>query len=539
MPQNKENLQRPVFVLILLTGITLLGGFLRFCNIGWGLPAELQSDEFIEIYGSLGMAASHSPISDIFNQPNHFSMLINSILFQAYSFIRYGIPVEEIAFAEHRAEFWMICRCYGALIGTLSILIVYHILSFHSTTAALFGSFITALLPSYVNHSHLTLPDTPLTLSILCVIWFAIRFFRKPNFRNLVGMCVFSGISITIKYCGALAGLLAAFAIVEFWFKEKKTKKCLIYIASGLLMVFLTILIFAPALILNWKGALKGLLHEATVIHIGGDGGSFFQKMYFYIRQFFIQTGWLFIIPVLWGAYEIIKKKRIELFPLFFGFIYCVFMSCLQLHWERWALPMYTGGILTGAVGLAAMFRFFRQHQHISGRLITVILSCIFSVTMLSQSIAYLMNYSMPDTRVVSNKYCENNRIDKTNSIYQSNSPLAFITDGTSEEYNFYIQFISEDGHILLRENNPLLRYVILSSNMSDPYYQEPERYAYRIEILERIKEDYSLVVSFKGENYQIQSLSSIKALRNVIQYFENNAETGMRGPTIEIYEIP
>lgn len=539
---NKIMHDKRVSPTTLLILCMVIGAIFRFVNIDWGLPAELQSDEFIEVYGSLGMAMSHSTISDIFNQPNHLSMVINSLVFQIFSFIVYGIS-PAAAFDEHKEMFWLLCRCYGALTGMLSILLVYLILSYHSSGAAVCGAAMTALFPAFIVYSHFTLPDIPLVLAVLCVIYFSIRFLHTFNLSNFMLICFISGISITIKYPGALTGLLIFYDFLFLWIQKSDIKRRTAYILSGLIAFLLAIMIFAPAILIDWKDALLALQHEASVIHIGADGGDYFWKLRFYAGQFLHNTGWLFLLPLMAGIWYVIKSRRTDLFPLFWGFIYCLCLSALQLHWERWALPMYTAPLLLGSIGIAELYQELykiRWHRVREVSKVVLFLTCsIIGVTMFTQAWASLVNFSMPDTRVVSNRFCAGKGINKDNSIYQSNTPLAYITDTISEEYNFYNHFISENGEIRLRTQGADKKYVVLSSNMYMPYSAEPERYAYRLEVIERIKTQFPLIAEYRSANYTADSISYVNILKNVYRYYVNNARFGMRGPLIDIYQIP
>jgi hypothetical protein len=152
---------------------------------------------------------------------------------------------------------------------------------------------------------------------------------------------------------------------------------------------------------------------------------------------------------------------------------------------------------------------------------------CIISAYFFHQvvaSIYFPVRMSFTDTRVVAQEYCHQNNISTQNSIYEGYSPLLptypkGIFEASLEEKQF--------------------QYVILSSQMYNRYFAEPERYAEEIDFYEKIRQDNLLVIKFQPN----PQLAGIRDRLNEISYFirqqwDNNLIDKIKGPVIEIYKI-
>src|SRR6185369_7017781 len=61
------------------------------------------------------------------------------------------------------------------------------------------------------------------------------------------------------------------------------------------------------------------------------------------------------------GIYLILQREKARALPLFFGLVYWLALSKIGLHWERWALPMYTCPLIVSAYAIDCALQKARQ----------------------------------------------------------------------------------------------------------------------------------------------------------------------------------
>jgi len=244
--------------------------------------------------------------------------------------------------------------------------------------------------------------------------------------------------------------------------------------------------------------------------------------MLFYVEQFYGWSNFLSIPLIVFGIIRFIQKQDSHAFILTYGFLYWILLSILPLHWERWALPMYITPLFLIAGGI--LFLMEKTDRLKIAKMAIIFVIAVYFFHQGTASLYFPIRMSFTDTRVIAQEYCQQNQITVQNSIYEGYSPLLpTYPKGIFNEYPVEDQ----------------VEYVILSSQMNDRYFAEPEHYPNEIDFYEIIRQENVLVIKIQPN----PQLTKITDRLNDISYFirkqwDNHLVDKIKGPVIEIYKI-
>lgn len=132
-------------------------------------------------------------------------------------------------------------RTFTALLGTLTVLLVYWIGLRWGRTVALASALAMAILPAHVREAHFILTDTPLTLFITLTLLLSLKAVESQRLSSvaLAGLAV--GLAAAIKYNGAAALVMPLMAALALPRGQRAGGMCAAAAASGV-----TFLLCAP-----------------------------------------------------------------------------------------------------------------------------------------------------------------------------------------------------------------------------------------------------------------------------------------------------
>jgi len=462
-----------------------------------------------------------------FKRPDQILYFLNFVYLNLISLIKTGHSFAA-SYQTDQYNYFVYSRLMIAIFGSLIPIAAYKIGKESPINFAVPAALLFAFFPLYVLYSHYIAPDVPITLFTLVVILFSIRYIRNSKARDLYLATIFSALNAAEKYPGLISFGIVTFAILWVQAFQMKSQAWVIikhtFIESlkyfGIYV--LSLFIFAPNLFLNVEKVIKEIKLEARSTHLGADGLNWFGNMGFYLTKYLEFSNVIVVILIIAGTFGIFRKKRYELLPCFYGLVYWICLSVLKLHWERWALPMYTFPLLLAAFGFGYLIHVCKNMPGAK-----LILRILFGITvgwslLNSLSISIRMDYT--DTRVAALNYFKETGINGDNSLYEGYTPF---TPGGPGNFSFS-QMNSND------------KFIILSSYMYDRIYEEPLRYDNEIQKYEIIKQKYPLLMQFSPT--QPASPVRIISWANDLKYYceKNKGKVSERltGPTIQIYLI-
>jgi hypothetical protein len=534
--------RRPRLSWLLLPAIVAVGLVLRILGVRYGFPLLVHSDERAVVQPASHMLLAHTLNPESWARPNHFSIYLSAALYYPLSHLVLHQPFSQ-AFNANPAFFYEISRLVVVVLGTISIVVGYFVgREFNRRTGYLVaGAF--AVFPPLVEHAHYATPDVPLTLLLLLVVLFTLRFLRNRS-PVYLGLSIVAAALATIeKYPGVLAMLLILASVIVVY--RKHLRSLVLWLAGSVLSFCVAVFVFSPFLVLHYSRVLMDLSIQSEPTHLGADGLGWLGNLGFYAHNYYVYSGLLLLLALALGLAALLKRKDIRLIALLFSFGYWLALSKLSLHWDRWALPMYIGPLILACIGIDTAFLYARSRQRLAraswavGCLAVVVVFGSLFLSSLSRSVAL----RLPETRVVAGSYLLENGIDKQHAIYDGYTPFS---------PNNPVSALSMKERA---DNDQGVRYVVISSEMYDRYLAEPERYAAETDFYRRIMSLQPLqVIAPAGVTADIQQGSADRRGEswivpemanwwNSVRFlnYRVGAPSGsaLTGPTIEVFLYP
>ncbi|MHB1119569.1 MAG: glycosyltransferase family 39 protein [Bellilinea sp.] len=396
----------------------------------------------------------------------------------------------------------------------------------YSIPAAIFVGFF----PSFVVHSHYSTPDVTISLFTLIIILFAIKYVNSGNRNCLIIATFISALNTTEKYPGLISFGIIILAIIYHELESREgsffTNFQLIIRNSfkyTLLFIFFLYLI-APTLFIEYQRTYDAILNEARPNHLGADSLGWAGNLIFYAREYLKAGNWLLVLLAIPGAVNAIKNSDSTLIFSAYGYIYWALLSVLSLHWERWALPMYTAPLLFAAYGAASINHRIKNPSQVWAATKHIVIG-LAGLGLFLSSLSYSINMTYRDTRYASLLFCEQNGITPQNSLFEYYSPFSPTLESAHDFHEQYAAGVQKE-------------YIILSSSMYGRFMYEPERYAFQVGNYQEIRHEHELIAEFAA--FSPGKLSISQQLDALIYYFRRYFDDGtpirLTGPTIQIY---
>ena len=399
------------------------------------------------------------------------------------------------------------------------------------------SAFLFGFFPLYIKHSHYATPDVPTVFFILLFIYAALDYMQKPSFKNLTLMALVTAAFITIKYPGAMLCGMIAISVIVSSIAEKKYARIFKHGISAITLVLAFIFLISPVLLLKFDNVRQAFINEARSTHLGADGLGVSGNMLFYIDNYLAASGIILLIFFFFGCYALLSRKQsiLKNIPLFYSLIFWICLSCMSLHWERWGLPMYVSPLLISAIGIGKVYEIiktnkrFLKRQKLCFRIFAVVL-CVSALNLVTSSYANLLTFLLPDTRVVSQVYCEENDINESNSVFEGYTTLnptgpATIMDAFEK---------MEDDVYYLRNNR--IENIIISSNMYDRFKREPTRDTEQVALYDSLDNNYIETKNFSEISHSSSGIEIANIYYN-IRYIIRAQNHGTLGPALIFYE--
>jgi 4-amino-4-deoxy-L-arabinose transferase-like glycosyltransferase len=346
-----------------LLGILVLGATVRLWTAGAGLPYTVHVDEPAIMQHSVHIMKSGDFHPHFWDYPG-----LTIYLHSAVACVRFldGAMNREWASLNQvwEGDFYLWARMVTALIGTLTIYVVFRLGLRWGPTAALLAAFAMAVQPQHVRESHFALTDTPLTFFVALTLLFSFRAAENNRMREffLAGLAV--GLSTAAKYNGALAilmpGIVACF--VPEW--RMRVFAALVVIA-GALVGFLGA---APYSLIDLPGFLNGfaslMQHYNQPRPVSEVATTYFKYVLDWFRYQPIGMprflAWPALVLYFAGVVVLLSDLRVRatraiaLAALIFPPAYFWFVSSQSLQFGRYLMPIIPMLSLGVGVGIVA-----------------------------------------------------------------------------------------------------------------------------------------------------------------------------------------
>ncbi|NLO71519.1 MAG: phospholipid carrier-dependent glycosyltransferase [Porphyromonadaceae bacterium] len=446
------------------------------------------------------------------------------------SFLKFGMNYSWVYWQDpfffFTAARWM-TAIQGALIPVIAFLIGK---KFKNNPFAFASALLFTFYPPFVLHSHYVTVDIPLTLYILLVLLFTINYLTTDKKFWLTLASVMATIATLEKYPGLLSIGIILVAIGIKAFKKDEQGNQLGWkfffktTLTSALVCILSVLVFAPQLLIHFDLAWKQIVNEARPTHLGSDGLGWAGNILYYFKDFYQNSGLFIFILVLIGLVAIILLKDPNYLLLMFGIGYWITLSVLALHHSRWSLPMIISPLFLAAFGVTKIWQLSEKKK--VARIMVIVALTMVSLPFVLKGINTSIMLTWKDTRNIALNYMEENGID----------PEITISDGYTPHYpNSKTDIFAFN---IFEPNEK--KYIVFSSIMGDRYAAEPERYIQENAFYATVRSNLELVHEFHPYPEPVTLIEHFQVILEYLNWQISKSESQFtRGPKLEIYRLP
>lgn len=331
---------------VVLSLISLIGGFFRFLNLNWDSYAALHPDE-------RNLSKAVLAIKFPFDWDPHF-----------YSYNGLFINVTEVIsnflafltgdsrWTDDLGHINLILRFFSAGFSFFSIFLFFFVArKYLKKSFALASTFLFATTVGFIQYAHYGVTESFLLFSLLILILLTARMYTNPDKRKLwISLGVVFGLSIGAKTSAAAFLLLPLILFLTVSIQAKKINKKIIQNgAVAAITSFVTFCIVSPMSLLDFSGFWRSMKFENGVVN-GTTYVPYTIQFYdsnpviYQIINSFWQVNPITIVSgILFSGifvYFYFKKGKNSLLPfLGFSIIYFVYIAFWHAKFMRYMIP--------------------------------------------------------------------------------------------------------------------------------------------------------------------------------------------------------
>lgn len=416
---------------------TIIGGILRVLGYNWdGGHMIFQPDESEMVWPAISFVQNRA-LSDGFTYPAQFFSKFQGIVLWQY------VRATQAKLGWYMVDAYLICRIFTAIIGALTIVVVFLIGNYLHKGVGTISAIILSVSPMMIMMCKQVTGDVTTLFLTSIVMLLALRYTEEQKKRYLIAMTLFSAMATMEKWHG---GAAAAFIgiIVLVYAKSFKDFICR-GVLSFIVWIF-GIMAIAPNIVLNIRNAIGGFFR--TAVWDNAENPGYFNNLISYISSSFMGLGYVFIVLTLFGIVLIIISRDKRYVVLLLGVIKVLMLSVMNRTMPRWGLELYVSQIIIMAIALCYLW----ERKHAIFKAIAVIL---FGITVVESSLAMAVVDVIAmapdqDIRCIQEAFCEENGIAKDRTI--SGRYTAFVPGGIRADIEGEVA--SDDGDNIFQIKN-------------------------------------------------------------------------------------
>jgi hypothetical protein len=315
---------------------------LRLWGADHGLPYAFNADENAHFVPRAIGLYGHEWNPDYFVNPPAYTYLLH-ILFSVWFGGREGVSQ---LFATDPTEVWVVARGLAAVLGTLSLWLLYlagtRLLDRRvGLLAAALGG--VAFLP--VFYSHLALNDVP-TLAPICLALYGVAgVLRLGRPRDYVVAGVGIGLASATKYTGGIVLLPLLAAAASQGAAPLGLRPAVRGLTLAAVAAIAAFIVANPYAVLDFPAFWDGITHQSSAA--GGEtqgklGLTHENGFVYYLWSFTWGLGWLPLfaaagaIPLLWR-----DERRLVWLLVPAPLVFMLFMGTQERFFGRWLIPVF------------------------------------------------------------------------------------------------------------------------------------------------------------------------------------------------------
>ncbi len=509
--------------------IFLIALAVRYIGLKFDLPYYTHPDEIYIMSPLRTMSLNRTLDPGTYGYPAFPSFYSRYLVLNLISHIKFGMNYGEVYWRDP-SLFYLASRFITAIHGALIPVVAWFIgRKFKQVNFSWVAAVLFTFYPAYILHSHYVTVDIPLTLHVMLVLLFCLEYLSTKRSCWSVLASVFVAVAALEKYPGILsAGIVLTAIAIRAISKDEKNNRLgwrffIKTISLNLGVTLIAAVIIAPWLFINFDFAWKQILVEARPEHLGADGLGWGGNLFFYLKDFYSNSGLIISGFAVVGLIVTILMKDPVFLLLFFGGGYWIVMSKLSLHWTRWSLPMMTTPLFLAAIGLAFLWQKTKHKQLARVALATMVLAGLVPFVLKGMVTSVMLTW--PDTRGAGLHYLQEHNMSEKNTLSEGYTPY---------NPNNVVELFKVDL------SDPMGKeHIILSSSMYDRYLAEPDRYPAENEFYNRVRNQLELKKEFRPHPEPTSVPGQMEVLIEYLDRQLNGSEARfLKGPIIEIYTL-
>jgi 4-amino-4-deoxy-L-arabinose transferase-like glycosyltransferase len=470
-----------------LVAILAVAAVLRFWGLGAGLPHAPGVDEPEIMNRAVGMMKTGDFNPYFFDYPSlyiYVQLIAATIQFLLGATAGTWRSLQDV----NAADFYFWGRAITAMLGTLTVLLVYLAGMRWGTRHALFAAGLMAVVPLHVRESHFVLTDVPVTFFVALTFVLTLRAGEQARAGAFLWAGVAAGLAAGTKYTGALVLVLP---LVATWMTPGTKPSRVAGALAALGGFFIAYFLVAPYTILDLPAFLNGYAKLAGS-YSGEPPGAGWPIAF---KHLSMSLQWPAMLAILGGVvFATVRALRgpgrlrwtiAVLFPL----LYFWFVSRQSLIFGRYLLPLLPFACVLAGAAIVSGVSLLRRYE-IPRRPRAILIAALTVVTLLPPawiSVAWNRMHARTSTADLAYQWIlehvpagrklvlECRQFDLPRDRYDYD----IVRNLRDHDYPYYV----DDG----------VEYLVASSQCYGPYFANPhahpEEYAAYMRIFEQSRE--------------------------------------------------
>lgn len=345
---------------ITLASILALAACLRFVGIGSGIPFNVGVDEPEILERAVRMMRTGDFNPHFFDYPGlyfYLQLAVACLRFLVGATSGEWTSLDQVS----TADFYLWARALTALLGTLTVLLVYYIGMRWGTRYAALAAGLMAVMPIHVRESHYVLTDVPVTFFVTLALLLTLRAAERERASDFAWAGAAAGLAAATKYPGALSLLMPLIAV---WMTLNAKPSRLIASLAVLGGAAAGFLIGAPYTIIDLPNFLNGYAHLAGYYSSKPLGEPAAVTYYKHLSRSIAWPAFLLLLTGLGlGAVRAIRGPgRVRwTVTIVFPIVYFYFLSGQTLVYGRYLMPLLPFVCLLAAAGAVSGVSLLRR----------------------------------------------------------------------------------------------------------------------------------------------------------------------------------
>jgi 4-amino-4-deoxy-L-arabinose transferase-like glycosyltransferase len=346
-----------VFTLALILAVAAL---LRFVALGAGIPFNIGVDE-PEIMGRVVQMMRTGDFNPhFFDYPGFYFYLqlgVAVLRFLAGATLGQCSALDQV----DTADFYLWGRAVTAILGTLTVLLVYRIGMRWGARHAALAAGLMAVMPLHVRESHYVLTDVPVTFFVTLALLLTFVAHERERAASFAWAGAAAGLAAATKYPGALVLIVPLIAVWMTLGTKPSRLVASLAVLGGAAAAFL---VAAPYTILDLPAFLNGYAHLAGYYAPKRLAEPAWLTYYKHLSRSMDWPAFLLLLGGLGlGAVRAIRGPgRVRwTVTIAFPLLYYYFLSGQTLVFGRYLLPLLPFVCVLAAVGAVSGVSLLRR----------------------------------------------------------------------------------------------------------------------------------------------------------------------------------